>query len=171
MDRVSSLRLCSSSSTLSASLAVVERERGRHGSKNLKYSQFDQLHSVSVVPHLMTAQSTTLTMTDTNKYSVILPTYQERKNLPIIVWLLHKTFSQQYSSLPSSQPSSQTHDSTYSRRELDWEIIIVDDASPDGTLDVAKELQTVYGPDKIVRSTLPPPFFPPLRTTDTHSNG
>jgi dolichol-phosphate mannosyltransferase len=29
-----------------------------------------------------------------NKYSVILPTYNERKNLPIIVWLLAKTFSE-----------------------------------------------------------------------------
>ena len=27
-----------------------------------------------------------------NKYSVILPTYNERGNLPIIVWLLAKTF-------------------------------------------------------------------------------
>lgn len=34
---------------------------------------------------------------------------------------------------------------------LSWEIIIVDDASPDGTQDVAKELAKVYGDDKIVR--------------------
>jgi len=27
-----------------------------------------------------------------HKYSVILPTYNERKNLPIIVWLLAKMF-------------------------------------------------------------------------------
>lgn len=33
---------------------------------------------------------------DTHKYSVILPTYNERKNLPIIVWLLAKTFNEQY---------------------------------------------------------------------------
>lgn len=30
--------------------------------------------------------------TATDKYSVILPTYNERKNLPVIVWLLAKTF-------------------------------------------------------------------------------
>lgn len=30
------------------------------------------------------------------KYSVILPTYNERKNLPVIVWLLARTFEQQY---------------------------------------------------------------------------
>jgi len=30
-----------------------------------------------------------------DKYSVILPTYNERKNLPIIIWLLAKTFTAQ----------------------------------------------------------------------------
>jgi dolichol-phosphate mannosyltransferase len=34
--------------------------------------------------------------------------------------------------------------------QLSWEVIIVDDASPDGTQDVAKQLATVYGEDKIV---------------------
>ena len=32
---------------------------------------------------------------DTHKYSVILPTYNERKNLPVIIWLLAKTFTEQ----------------------------------------------------------------------------
>lgn len=32
---------------------------------------------------------------NTHKYSVILPTYNERKNLPIIVWLLAKTLDEQ----------------------------------------------------------------------------
>ncbi|KAK0456771.1 glycosyltransferase family 2 protein [Armillaria borealis] len=58
---------------------------------------------------------------DTHKYS--------RKNLPIIVWLLAKVFEE---------------------NKLAWEIIVVDDASPDGTQEVAKELATVYGEDKIV---------------------
>ena len=31
-------------------------------------------------------------MAPTDKYSVILPTYNERKNLPIICWLIEKTF-------------------------------------------------------------------------------
>lgn len=35
-------------------------------------------------------------------------------------------------------------------RQLDWEVVVVDDASPDGTLEVAKELAKVYGEDKIV---------------------
>ena len=30
-----------------------------------------------------------------HKYSVILPTYNERKNLPVIIWLLARTFEQQ----------------------------------------------------------------------------
>lgn len=33
-------------------------------------------------------------MAGTDKYSVILPTYNERDNLPIITWLLHKVFSE-----------------------------------------------------------------------------
>ena len=31
-----------------------------------------------------------------------------------------------------------------------YEIIVIDDGSPDGTLDVAKQLQKIYGEDKIV---------------------
>lgn len=34
---------------------------------------------------------------------------------------------------------------------LAWEIVIVDDASPDGTQEIAKQLAKVYGEDKIVR--------------------
>ncbi|KAF8306836.1 putative dolichyl-phosphate beta-D-mannosyltransferase [Clavulina sp. PMI_390] len=64
-----------------------------------------------------------------HKYSVILPTYNERKNLPIIIWLLQKTFTEHH---------------------LNWEIIIVDDNSPDGTQAVALELQNAYGEDRII---------------------
>ena len=35
---------------------------------------------------------------------------------------------------------------------LAWEVIVVDDASPDGTQEVAKELAGLYGEDKIVSS-------------------
>ncbi|KAK0621737.1 dolichol-phosphate mannosyltransferase [Bombardia bombarda] len=58
-------------------------------------------------------------------YSVILPTFNERQNLPIITWLLNRTFTEQ---------------------NLDWELVIVDDGSPDGTQDVAKQLVKVYAP-------------------------
>ncbi|KAL2120385.1 hypothetical protein VTJ04DRAFT_4412 [Mycothermus thermophilus] len=58
-------------------------------------------------------------------YSVILPTYNERQNLPIITWLLNRTFSQ---------------------HNLDWELVIVDDGSPDGTQDVARQLEKAFAP-------------------------
>ncbi|KAJ7809710.1 glycosyltransferase family 2 protein [Mycena olivaceomarginata] len=66
---------------------------------------------------------------DTHKYSVILPTYNERKNLPIIIWLLANVFD---------------------KHQLAWEVIVVDDASPDGTQEVARQLAGLYGEDKIV---------------------
>lgn len=40
--------------------------------------------------------------------------------------------------------------SSYFRRTYDYEVIIIDDGSPDGTLDVAKQLQKLYGTNKIV---------------------
>uniref|UniRef100_A0A674BSN4 Dolichol-phosphate mannosyltransferase subunit 1 n=1 Tax=Salmo trutta TaxID=8032 RepID=A0A674BSN4_SALTR len=68
-----------------------------------------------------------------DKYSVLLPTYNERENLPLIVWLLVKYFGE----------------SGY-----DYEIIVIDDGSPDGTLEVAEQLQKIYGEDKIVSNVL-----------------
>lgn len=64
-----------------------------------------------------------------DKYSILLPTYNERENLPIIIWLLVKYLSES---------------------NFDYEIIIIDDGSPDKTLDVAKQLQKIYGDKKIV---------------------
>lgn len=34
--------------------------------------------------------------------------------------------------------------------ELNYEIIVIDDGSPDGTSDVAKQLQKIYGESKII---------------------
>ncbi|VDI36458.1 dolichol-phosphate mannosyltransferase subunit 1-like isoform X1 [Mytilus galloprovincialis] len=64
-----------------------------------------------------------------NKYSVLLPTYNEKDNLPLIVWLIVKYFTES---------------------KYDFEIIVIDDGSPDGTLEVAKQLEKIYGKDKIV---------------------
>eukprot|EP00092_Neocalanus_flemingeri_P024382 GFUD01026438.1.p1 GENE.GFUD01026438.1~~GFUD01026438.1.p1 ORF type:complete len:240 (-),score=66.48 GFUD01026438.1:123-842(-) len=64
-----------------------------------------------------------------DKYSVLLPTYNERENLPIIVWLLVKYFTES---------------------DYDFEIIVIDDGSPDGTLEAGKQLEKIYGADKIV---------------------
>lgn len=65
------------------------------------------------------------------KYSVILPTYNERHNLPIIIWLLNKTFTE---------------------NALDWEIIIVDDGSPDGTQVIANQLVKAYAPHVVLKT-------------------
>uniref|UniRef100_G1NSA7 Dolichol-phosphate mannosyltransferase subunit 1 n=1 Tax=Myotis lucifugus TaxID=59463 RepID=G1NSA7_MYOLU len=64
-----------------------------------------------------------------DKYSVLLPTYNERENLPLIVWLLVKSFSES---------------------GINYEIIIIDDGSPDGTREVAEQLEKIYGSDKIL---------------------
>lgn len=47
-----------------------------------------------------------------NKYSVLLPTYNEKENLPIIIFLIMEMAEQ---------------------NNLDLEVVIVDDNSPDGT--------------------------------------
>lgn len=57
-------------------------------------------------------------------YSIILPTYNERDNLPLITQLLHDTFTDV---------------------KLCYEIVVVDDSSPDNTLEVAKSLQQIFG--------------------------
>ena len=31
-----------------------------------------------------------------NKYSILLPTYEERENLPLVVWLIVKSFEERY---------------------------------------------------------------------------
>lgn len=66
------------------------------------------------------------------KLSVLLPTYNEKENLPIIVWLLVQHLSAM-------------------KTLRDWEIIIIDDNSPDGTGDVAEALQHIYGERIVLR--------------------
>ncbi|XP_071477761.1 dolichol-phosphate mannosyltransferase subunit 1-like [Diadema antillarum] len=64
-----------------------------------------------------------------DKYSILLPTYNEKDNLPLIMWLIVKSFEES---------------------GHDFEVIVIDDGSPDGTLEVAKQLQDIYGGNKIV---------------------
>ncbi|XP_048327374.2 dolichol-phosphate mannosyltransferase subunit 1 isoform X3 [Ziziphus jujuba] len=61
-----------------------------------------------------------------NKYSIIVPTYNERLNIALLVYLIFKHL-----------------------RDVDFEIIVVDDGSPDGTQEIIKQLQQVYGEDRI----------------------
>uniref|UniRef100_A0A1I8IZB9 Dolichol-phosphate mannosyltransferase subunit 1 n=1 Tax=Macrostomum lignano TaxID=282301 RepID=A0A1I8IZB9_9PLAT len=57
-------------------------------------------------------------------YSIILPTYNERDNLPLLVYL--------------------------GAANIQYEIVIVDDGSPDGTQEAAKQLAKIYSEDRIV---------------------
>ncbi len=57
-------------------------------------------------------------------YSIILPTYNERENLPIIFYLIDKYLKE---------------------AKLNYEVVIVDDNSPDNTLEIAQALQSSYG--------------------------
>ncbi|KAM8863643.1 dolichol-phosphate mannosyltransferase subunit 1 [Spinachia spinachia] len=78
----------------------------------------------------MSNRKTSLPKRDSeDKYSILLPTYNERENLPLIVWLLVKYLE----------------DGGYQ-----YEIVVIDDGSPDGTLQVAEQLQQIYGEDKIL---------------------
>jgi dolichol-phosphate mannosyltransferase len=67
-------------------------------------------------------------------YSVILPTYNERENLPLMISMLHKHFSE---------------------NNIKYEVVIVEDNSPDGTLEVARKLQRLYGSDRITIRSRP----------------
>lgn len=68
------------------------------------------------------------------KYSVILPTYNERDNLPLMISMLNNAFTAD---------------------NLVYEVVIVDDNSPDGTLSVAESLQKVYGEEHVVIHSRP----------------
>ena len=77
------------------------------------------------------------------KYSILLPTYNERENLPIMLWLINDVMT---------------------KSDFAYEVIVIgkihrlrkflkafsDDGSPDGTLEVAKQVQSIIGEDKIV---------------------
>jgi dolichol-phosphate mannosyltransferase len=63
------------------------------------------------------------------KYSILLPTYNERDNLPIIVYLIDQAFASCGES---------------------YEIINIEDSSPDGTIEIARQLQQIYGPDRYI---------------------
>jgi dolichol-phosphate mannosyltransferase len=64
-----------------------------------------------------------------DKFTVLLPTYNERENLPYVVFLIVEAFE---------------------AAGVVFEIVIVDDSSPDGTGFVADALVKLYGADRII---------------------
>jgi hypothetical protein len=53
-----------------------------------------QHHQLLSLSHQLSTATMAPIAQKKDKYSVLLPTYNERRNLPIIAWLLHKTFTE-----------------------------------------------------------------------------
>lgn len=89
-------------------------------------------------------------------YTVLLPTYNERDNIAIVVWLLIRTFVARcdvrvfHSQCAPCWPARQV---CCCCSGINYEIVIVDDNSQDDTQGVVRQLQDRYGDEKIV-STL-----------------
>ena len=100
------------------------------------------------------------------KYSVLLPTYNERENLPLMVFLLDEAFTKAYVTAASRSHSSHALHTKCSKlgfirlawsycrlpmscSGLEYEIVIVEDSSPDGTYEAALALRETFGADHI----------------------
>lgn len=66
-------------------------------------------------------------MDGNKKYSILVPTYCERLNIALLTYLLFKSLE-----------------------GICFEMIVIDDASPDGTQDIVRQLQKLYGEDRIL---------------------
>lgn len=64
--------------------------------------------------------------------SIVIPTYNERDNIPIVLWLIEEACS---------------------KSGISYEAIVVDDASPDGTQEAVKQVQHLLGADRIILQT------------------
>lgn len=65
----------------------------------------------------------------TDLYSIILPTYNEKENIPLIVYFIDKYMKE---------------------AGHRYEVVVVEDNSPDGTLGAVKKLQKIYG-EKLIK--------------------
>ena len=93
-------------------------------------------------------------------YSVLLPVYNERENLPLMVSLIHEVFTEKCVVTAATQEEVAIRSSMFHahRRmicgklcsDLEYEIVVIDDNSPDGTGEVAEELRRLFGEDRIV---------------------
>lgn len=63
-----------------------------------------------------------------HKYSIVLPTYNEKDNIPLVFWLINDVLT---------------------KHKINFEVVVVDDNSPDGTQDVVRSLQRAYGTDHL----------------------
>lgn len=104
---------------------VTTQQRGRARKSALNQNR------VRMVPLRCKTETSKHVSPKQPKYSVLLPTYNERENLPYMVYLLVEALS----SVP-----------------VDFEIVVIDDSSPDGTLQVAKQLQHAYGEQIVLAS-------------------
>lgn len=64
-----------------------------------------------------------------DKYSILIPTYNEKQNISLLIYTINKFLE---------------------KENIKYEIIIVDDNSPDGTVDCVKEMKKLFGEDKII---------------------
>jgi len=78
--------------------------------------------------------SVTDTVSKANKYTILLPTYNEVDNLPFMIWLINDAFT---------------------KSGYNWEVIIIEDSSPDNTLEAALRLQKIFGVSRIVIHSRP----------------
>jgi cellulose synthase/poly-beta-1,6-N-acetylglucosamine synthase-like glycosyltransferase len=100
---------------------------GDTGAKSYVAIAYNIYHIIQLTLHIGTREeksedrhiyrTTAVTMV---KYSVILPTYNERENLPLIISMINRAFDE---------------------AKLEYEVIVVEDNSPDKTLEVAQQLQ------------------------------